>query len=318
MKSATELDTPAGKRDGLKNTRRALRRRRRRDNLWGYVFLSPWLIGFFLLTLGPMLVSLYLAMTDFDLFTAPEWVGLGNFVQMFTDDPKFMNSLRVTFTFVALGVPLELAFALIVALALNRGLRGLGFYRSVYYVPSLLGGSVAIAVLWRQVFGGEGLMNQFLALFGIQGPSWISDPSYSIYTLIVLNIWQFGAPMVIFLAGLRQIPSDLYDSAAVDGASRMRIFFRITIPLLSPVIFFNLVLRIVQAFQAFAPAYIISNGSGGPLDSTLFYTLYIYQEGFVNFRMGYASALAWFLLVTIMAITAINFALSKYWVYYEN
>lgn len=294
------------------------RRRAHRDNLWGYLFLLPWLVGLFLLTLGPMLASLYLAFTDFDLFTAPAWIGLDNFVRMFTVDPEFIASLRVTFIYVALGVPLELVFALAVAVALNRGLRGLDFYRSVYYLPSLLGGSVAIAVLWRQVFGGEGLLNQFLAVFGVDAPSWVSDPQYALYTLVVLHVWQFGAPMVIFLAGLRQIPQEFYDAAAVDGAGRVARFLRITIPLLSPVIFFNLVLRVIGSFQAFTPAYIISDGSGGPIDSTLFYTLYLYQEGFVNFRMGYASALAWFLLLIIAALTAVNFAASRYWVHYEN
>ncbi|SED50001.1 carbohydrate ABC transporter permease [Ruania alba] len=294
------------------------RRRRHRDNGWGYLFLAPWLAGLFLLTLGPMLASLYLAFTDFDLFTTPEWVGASNFITMFTDDESFLASLRVTATYVAIGVPLELLMALGVALALNRGLRGLSLYRSVYYLPSLLGGSVAIAVLWRQVFGGDGLVNQFLAMFGIHGPSWISDPDYALHTLIVLHVWQFGAPMVIFLAGLRQIPQELYDAASVDGAGRLAKFIKVTIPMLSPVIFFNLVLRLINSFQAFTPAYIISGGSGGPVDSTLFYTLYLYKEGFVNFRMGYASALAWFLLAVIAILTAINFLASKYWVHYER
>ena len=294
------------------------RRRRHRDNGWGYLFLLPWLLGFFLLTLGPMLVSLYLSFTDFDLLTSPGWVGWDNYVRMFTSDPKFLQSLKVTGLYVGLSVPLELAFALLVAVLLNRGLRGMAFYRSVYYLPSLFGGSVAVAVLWRELFGDSGLVNSLLGVVGLHGQAWISDPSYSLYTLVVLQVWQFGAPMVIFLAGLRQIPKVYYDAAAVDGAGVLNRFFRITLPLLSPVLFFNLVLRIIHAFQAFASAFIISGGSGGPSESTLFYTLYLYQEGFVNFRMGYASALAWFLLVVVAVLTAVNFLFSRYWVHYER
>ncbi|TDE00203.1 carbohydrate ABC transporter permease [Jiangella asiatica] len=295
-----------------------VKRRRYRDNVWGYVLLLPWLLGFVLLTVGPMLASLVLSFTDFDLLSAPNWVGLENYVRMLTDDDRFTKSLQVTTTYVLLGVPLELAFALLVAIVLNRGLRGLDFYRSAFYLPSLLGGSVAIAVLWRQVFGRDGLVNDVLSVFGIEGPSWISDPSYSLFTLVVLNVWQFGAPMVIFLAGLRGIPDELYEAAAVDGAGVLRRFWSITIPLLTPIIFFNLVLRLINSFQAFTPAFIISGGTGGPTDSTLFYTLYLYQEGFAYFRMGYASALAWILLLIIAAVTAVNFALSKYWVNYDR
>lgn len=289
-----------------------------RDGLWGYVFLAPWLLGFFLLTLGPTVASLLLSLTDYDLLSTPSWVGLDNYERMLTDDAKFLASLKVTSIYVLVGVPLELAFALLVAVVLDRGLRGLDFYRSVFYLPSLLGGSVAIAVLWRQVFGRDGQVNSLLSMLGIDGPSWIADPDYSLSTLIILNVWQFGAPMVIFLAGLRSIPAELYEAAAVDGAGRVRRFLSVTIPLLTPVIFFNLVLRLINSFQAFTPAYIVSGGTGGPADSTLFYTLYLYQEGFVRFRMGYASALAWTLLLIVGALTAINFALSRYWVHYER
>ncbi len=301
-------------------TARRTRRRRRtgQQNGWALVFLGPWLIGLLVFTAGPMLASLYLAFTDYDLLTAPDWSGLDNFRRMFTSDPVFLQSLKVTLTYVVVGTPLELIFALAVAVVLNRGLRGLDFYRSILYLPSLFGGSVAIAVLWRRVFSGDGLLNQVLALVGIDGPAWISNPSYALGTLIVLEVWQFGAPMVIFLAGLRQIPQEYYDAASVDGAGRWQQFWRVTLPLLSPVIFFNLALQIIKAFQAFAPAFIISNGSGGPADSTLFYSLYLYQEGFVNFNMGYASAMAWFLLVIAGAITAANFLFGRYWVHYGD
>ncbi|MCB1835835.1 MAG: sugar ABC transporter permease, partial [Geminicoccaceae bacterium] len=183
----------------------------------------------------------------------------------------------------------------------------------------LLGASVAIAVLWRQLFGGEGLVNQLIHMVtGLQGPAWLTHPDYALSTLIILAIWQFGSPMIIFLAGLRQVPQDLYEAASMDGASGWRQFRKITLPLLAPVIFFNLVLQTIEAFKAFTQAYIVSGGLGGPVDATLFYSLYLYEEAFANFRMGYASALAWLLLVIIAIFTAITFATSKYWVYYED
>lgn len=284
----------------------------------GYLFLSPWLIGFFCLTLGPALASLYLSFTRFDLLTAPEFIGAQNYVRMVTADPKFAASMKVTLLYVALSVPFKLAFALAVAMILNRGMRGLPVYRAIFYLPSLLGTSVAIAVLWRQLFAADGLVNSLLAQFGIVGPSWISNPNYSIYTLVILSVWQFGSPMIIFLAGLRQIPVDMYEAASLDGASPSRQFWRITLPLLSPVIFFNLVIQVIEAFKAFTPAFVISGGSGGPINSTLFYTLYLYQEGFSYFRMGYASALAWVLVVIIAIFTAISFLTTRYWVHYDD
>lgn len=245
-------------------------------------------------------------------------MGLDNYARMLTDDPHFVNAVRVTLIYVVFSVPLSGAFALLVAVLLNRPVRGVGVYRAAYYLPSLLGGSVAVAILWRQIFGADGLINDALSYFGIVGPSWISTPEYAIYTLVLLHIWQFGSPMLIFLAGLKQIPAELYDAAAVDGAGKVRAFFRITLPMLSPIIFFNLVLQTVNAFKAFTPAFIISGGIGGPADSTLFYTLFIYQEGFGNFRMGYASALAWVLLLVTAAFTALAFRSSKYWVHYAD
>jgi multiple sugar transport system permease protein len=284
----------------------------------GYLFLLPWLIGFFGLTLGPMVSSLYLSFTHFDLLTAPRWAGVDNYVRMFTADPKFATSMRVTMFFVIFSVPLKLAFALGVALLLNRGMKGLSFYRALFYLPSLLGASVAIAILWRQIFAADGLVNKFLALFGIIGPSWISNPNYSLWTLIILSIWQFGSPMIIFLAGLRQIPQDMYEAASLDGASKWRQFWKITLPLLTPVVFFNAIIQTIEAFKSFTPAFIISGGTGNPINSTLFYTLYLYQEAFGFFRMGYASALAWVLLALVAIFTAFSFLTSKYWVHYDD
>jgi multiple sugar transport system permease protein len=293
-----------------------------REPVWqgsaaGYLFLTPWLIGFFGLTLGPALVSLYLSFADFDLLRNPKWIGAANYVRIATADPKFIEAMHVTFAYVALAVPLKLVFALAVAVILNKGISGLPLYRAMFYLPSLIGASVAIAVLWRQLFEGDGLFNQFLALFGVRGPSWVSNPDYALYTLVALSIWQFGSPMIIFLAGLRQLPADVYEAAEIDGASRLQQFWKITLPLLTPVIFFNVVVQTIDAFKAFTPAFIISGGTGGPIDSTLFYTLYLYQEAFAYFRMGYASALAWILVVIVATFTAFAFLTSRYWVHYD-
>nr|WP_244519517.1 sugar ABC transporter permease [Aureimonas jatrophae] len=279
----------------------------------------PWLVGFFGLTLGPALASLYLSFTDYDLIRSPNWVGAANYVRIATADPKFAAAMQVTFLYVALSVPLKLVFALLVAMAFNRGLKGLTVYRAIFYLPSLLGSSVAIAVLWRQLFASDGLVNLALwKLFGIEGPSWVSNPDYALYTLVVLAVWQFGSPMIIFLAGLRQIPADMYEAAEIDGASKTRQFFRITLPLLTPVIFFNAVIQTIDAFKAFTPAFVISEGTGGPINSTLFYTLYLYQEAFGFLRMGYASALAWILVLIVALFTAFSFLSARYWVHYDD
>jgi multiple sugar transport system permease protein len=292
--------------------------RRVDTRLAGYLFLLPWFVGFFCLTLGPTLSSLYLSFTDFNLLQPPRWIGWQNYARMFDADPRFRGAVEVTLEYVVFSVPAKLVFALGVALLLDKGIRGLTVYRALFYLPSLLGASVAIAVLWRQIFSADGAVNAVLALFGVAGPSWISNPATALYTLVLLSVWQFGSPMIIFLAGLRQIPQDLYEAASMDGASKLRQFRRITLPLLAPVIFFNLVLQTIDAFKAFTSAFIVSGGTGGPIDSTLFYTLYLYEEGFGNFRMGYASAMAWVLLIAIAAFTAAAFLTSKYWVFYED
>jgi multiple sugar transport system permease protein len=310
------IDADARRARGATAPRRLTRAQK--ENLAGYLFLLPWLCGLFLLTAGPLLASLYLSFTRYDFFDTPKWVGLDNYATLFGDDPRYLHATGVTVQYVLVSVPLQLAFALLMALLLNRGLRGLSFYRAVYYLPSLLGGSVAIAIMWRQVFGSEGLLNQVLALVGVEGRSWIANPEYALYTLVLLRVWQFGSPMVIFLAGLKQIPQELYDAAAVDGAGLLSQFRGITIPLLTPLIFFNLILQMIGAFQAFTPAFIVSNGSGGPVDSTLFYTLYLYQQVFTSFKMGYGSAMAWVLLVILASATAFAFRTSRYWVHYED
>lgn len=293
-------------------------RRKRQANLEAYLFLLPWFGGLVLLTAGPLFASLYLSFTNFDLLQAPTWIGLTNYVDLFTSDPRYIRALKVTFTYVLIGVPLNLGFALLVAIMMNQKVAGLGLFRSIYYLPSLLGGSVAVAVMWRQLFGRSGAVNDLLSVFGVEQTNWISNPRYALYTLILLHVWQFGSAMIIFLAGLQQVPKELYEAAEIDGANRFQKFLNVTLPLLTPVIFFNLVLGVINSFQAFTSAYIVSGGSGGPADSTMFYTLYLYQEGFMNFRMGYASAMGWVLLLIIGAFTALNFMASSRWVFYGD
>ncbi len=288
------------------------------DNKSALVFMTPWLIGLVGITLIPMVASFALAFTDYSLLAPPKFVGLDNITKMI-GDTRLHNSLVVTFIYVFVGVPLQLIAALILAVLLNQGMKGLSFYRSVFYLPSLLGGSVAIAILWRQMFGANGLINQVGGMLGFENlPGWVSNPDTALGTIILLHVWTFGSPMIIFLAGLRQIPEMYYEAASVDGATKFAQFFRITIPLLTPIIFFNVVLQVINAFQSFTQAFVVSGGTGGPSDSTMFYTLYLYIKGFTQFDMGYASAMAWLLLIIVAVFTAINFFVSKFWVFYDD
>jgi multiple sugar transport system permease protein len=268
-----------------------------------------------------MIGSLILSFTNYDLlspWSELDWVGVRNYTRMFTDDPHYWHAVNVTVVFALVAVPLKLAAALGVAVLLNKERRGTGLFRGLFYLPSLLGGSVALALVWRAMWNDDGAVNGFLALIGINGYNWINEPDFALHTLVVLAVWQFGAPMVIFLAGLKQIPKELYEAAAVDGAARWRSFLHITLPGLSPVIFFNLVLETINGFQGFTSAYVVSGGTGGPVDSTLMYTLYLYQSGFTDYEMGYASAMAWVFLVAIAVITAVLFSTGKFWVHYGD
>jgi multiple sugar transport system permease protein len=291
---------------------------RRAENRAGYMFLLPWFAGLFGVTIVPMLASLYLSFTNYSVMNVPRWIGLANYDDMFNNDPQFDHAVAVTIKYVGWSVPLILVFSLLIAATLNRGLRGLAIYRSLFYVPSLIGASVGIGLLWREVFGPRGVFNKLLAVFGIQGKGWTVHPLYALDTVIGLHVWTFGASMVIFLAALRQIPSSYYEAASMDGASRFQQFRRITLPLLTPVIFFNLVLLTIGSFQSFTQAFVVSRGSGGPVDSTLLYTLYLYQRAFVHLDMGYASAMAWVLLVAIACVTGFMFWTSRLWVFYGD
>jgi len=298
--------------------RPALRARSIRETLTGYGFLVPWLLGFFGLTLGPMLYSLYLSFTKYNIFTAPKWVGLDNYIRLFTNDPEFAHSSMITLVYVLVGTPVKLAAALGIALLLNYRDRGAGFFRSSFYAPSLIGASVSVAIVWRAMFNTDGPVDQGLSLFGIHLGGWVGNVDLVVPMMIILAIWQFGAPMVIFLAGLKQVPQDLYEAAEMDGAGAIRRFWNVTIPMLSPVIFFNLVLELINAFQVFAPAYIISNGSGGPAGMTNFFTVMLYKTGFGDARMGYAAAMAWVLLIVVAILAAMLFRTQKSWVHYAG
>lgn len=290
----------------------------RRETAVGYGFLIPWLIGFVGLTVGPMLYSLYLAFTKYNLFTDPEWIGFDNFTRMFTEDPNFIQSVQITLVYVLVGTPIKLAAALAIAMLLNYRDQGSGFFRSSFYAPSLIGASVSVAIVWRAMFSDNGPVDSSLSLFGIDLGGWVGNVQLVIPMMILLAVWQFGAPMVIFLAGLKQIPQELYEAAEVDGAGPVRKFRSVTIPMLSSVIFFNLLLETINAFQVFASAYIISNGSGGPAGMTNFYTLYLYKRGFADLQMGYAAAMAWVLVVVVAIIAFILFKTQKSWVHYAG
>lgn len=282
----------------------------------GLLYILPWIIGLLVFQLYPFIASFYYSLTDYNMVKTPNFVGLDNYRKILTDDPGFVQSLKVTSIYVLIAVPIKLAFALFVAVILNAKLRAINFFRTVYYLPSILGGSVAISVLWRFLFMRDGVVNGLLGRIGIPSIDWLGNPDVALYTLSLLTVWQFGSSMVLFLAGLQQVPSELYEAGAIDGASRVRRFFKITVPLLTPIVLFNLVMQMVNAFQEFTGAFVITNG--GPMKSTYLYALKLYEEAFTFFKMGYASALSWILFVIIMAVTAVIFKSSNYWVHYED
>lgn len=289
-----------------------------RDNTVGYVFALPFIIGFLGFTIVPMIVSLYFSFTNYNMISAPQWVGLKNYVRMFTEDNRFVNSVGVTLKYVFISVPLKLIFALIVAFLLTRKSKAVSVYRSVYYIPSLIGGSVAVSLVWKQLFSTKGLINNILHSLGTARISWFGDEHAAVWPLILMAIWQFGSSMIIFAAGLTQIPASYYEAARIDGAGIVKQFFFITLPSLSPVILFNLVMQMITGFMSFTQTYVISNGTGDPNDATNFFALYIYNQAFKYFDMGYASAMAWILLILISLITFIIFKTSSTWVFYEN
>jgi multiple sugar transport system permease protein len=296
---------------------RKRRRRRPGDGAAGYLFLSPWIIGMLLLTIGPMAASLYLSFTDYNLFTSPEWIGLENYRRML-GDARWLQSVRVTLLYVLIAVPIKLAAALGVAMLLNNRRRAQGFYRAAFYGPSLIGASVSVAIVWRALFSDDAVVDRLMRSVGVATGGWLGNPDYSLLMLVLLAVWQFGAPMVIFLAGLKQVPPELYEAAHVDGAGPWRRFRSITLPMISPVLFFNLLLETINSFQIFTSAYVIGGKNGSPAGSTLFYTVHLYGQGFSDFRMGYASAMAWMLLLGIGLVTIVLFRTARGWVHYSG
>lgn len=282
----------------------------------GLAYIAPWLIGFMIFQLYPFITSLYYSFTNFNMIKAPAFVGIQNYVNIFTKDKYFWNSLKVTLYYVLMAVPMKLAFALIIAMILNMKLRCINLFRTAYYLPSILGGSVAVSVLWRFLFSKTGVINALLASAGIQGPAWLGDTRTALFTVSLLTVWQFGSSMVIFLAGLKQIPQELYEAAEVDGIGRIGKFFRITLPMISSILFFNLLMQMVNAFQEFTGVFVITGG--GPMYSTHLYGMMLYDNAFTKYKMGYASALSWILFIIILLFTALAFKSSSYWTYYED
>lgn len=282
----------------------------------GFFYIMPWVIGFLVFTLYPMLSSLYFSFTDFSVANTPKWLGLQNYIELFTKDRLALPSMLTTFQYVFISVPMKLIFALLVAMILNQKLKGMNFLRTVYYLPSILGGSVAIAVLWRFLFRNDGIVNLILAQVGLPTLEWIGSPKLALWTVALLGVWQFGSSMVLFLAALKQVPTELYEAARVDGASSLRQFFCITLPMISPILFFNAIMQLINAFQEFTGPYVITGG--GPLNSTYVFAIHLYNSAFRYFRMGYASALSWVLFLVILVFTLILFRFSDKHTYYQD
>ncbi|MDF2834590.1 MAG: transporter permease [Paenibacillus sp.] len=292
------------------------RRKRKPGSLVAYLYISPWLIGFIVLTLVPFVASFIYSFTDYNMVRSQSFVGFANYIEIFTNDPVFVQSLRVTLLYVAIAVPLKLIVALLVAMLLNVKMRGISVYRTIYYLPSILGGSVAVSVLWRFMFMREGLVNEMLSYFSIPPINWLGDPSLALFTITLLPVWEFGSSMVLFLAGLKQVPAELYEASKVDGASRARTFFSVTLPLLTPIVLFNLIMQTINAFQQFTAAFVITDG--GPMKSTYLYGMMLYDNAFQFFKMGYASAQSWILFLIILAFTFVLFKSSGRWAHYED
>jgi len=289
---------------------------RRKEALAAYLFVSPWLLGFLLWTLGPMLFSLFLSFTEYNITRPPAFLGVNNYVRAVTRDPLFWQSLKVTFTYAIFAIPLNLVFGFTIALLLNQDIPGVSVWRTIYYLPSVVSG-VAVSMLWMLVFQPQfGVLNYLLRLVGIKGPAWLFSPTWVLPAFVIMSLWGVGGGMVIYLAGLQGIPTALYEAAEIDGANWWRRLWRITLPMMSPTIFFNLVMGIISTFQIFTSAYVMT--AGGPMNASLFYNLYLYTHAFSNLKMGYASMLAWILFAIIMTLTLLAIRSSAAWVYYEG
>lgn len=287
-----------------------------RRKIEGLLYLTPWMIGILVFVIYPFAMSFYYSLTDYTMLNEPSFVGLENYRKIFFEDPTFMISLKATIKFVVFTVPFKLAFALLIAYIMNSKLKGIGFFRTAYYIPSILGANVAIAMLWQFLFKADGFINMALGAIGLSPVEWFSSTAGAMATIIILRVWQFGSAMVIFLNALTEVPAELYEAASIDGASKFKQFFSVTLPQLSPIIFFNLILQLVQAFQEFDGPYLVTGG--GPMKTTYLLPMYIYDSAFKMFEMGYSSALSWILFLLIMIFTAILFKTSKSWVFYGD
>ena len=296
---------------------RTLTQRMNTPQAAGYVFILPFIIGFLSFMALPMILSFAFSFTKYNILESPEFIGFGNYITMFTGDPKFWKVFGVTMYYVVFSVPLRLVMALVVAMLLVKSTKLSGFYRAVFYLPSIIGSSVAVAILWKRMFASDGVINALLNTIGIESKiAWLGRTDTALWTLIILAVWQFGSSMLIFLSGLKQIPVSLYEAATVDGATGIQRFFKITLPMLTPTIFFNLINQLISGFMAFTQSYIITQGK--PRDTPLFYTVYMYQNSFTYNKMGYGCAMAWFMVLVVGILTLILFKTQKYWVYYDS
>ena len=288
---------------------------KRHETILGWLMVSPWLIGFICFSALPMFASLIISFTEWDMLSKPEWVGFENYKTLFFEDPLALHSLNITILFTIVSIPLNIVFGLALAMLLNTSIRGLAIFRTIYYLPAILSG-VAVALMWRWIFSTEfGLLNALLSMIGIEGPAWLTDRIWVLPSFVIMRLWSVGGGMIIYLAGLQSIPTNLYEAANIDGANWWHRTRFITLPMLSPTIFFQLIVGFIFSMQIFTEAFIMTNG--GPADASLFYLLYLYRTAFQYFDMGYASALAWVLFVVILVLTIILFKTGKSWVYYE-
>jgi len=288
----------------------------KRETILGWLMVSPFLIGFVCFTAIPMIASLIISFTEWDMLSNPEWIGFDNYKTLFFEDPLALHSLNITILFTIVSIPLNIVFGLALAMLLNTSIRGLSIFRTIFYLPAILSG-VAVALMWRWIFSSEfGLLNTLLSIIGIEGPAWLTDRIWVLPSFVIMRLWSVGGGMIIYLAGLQSIPTNLYEAANIDGANWWHRTRFITLPMLSPTIFFQLIVGFIFSMQIFTEAFIMTNG--GPADASLFYLLYLYRQAFQYFDMGYASALAWVLFIVILLLTIIIFKTGRFWVYYEG
>ena len=287
-----------------------------RNYKWGILFISPWLVGFFGLQLYPLLQSLYYSFTDFSILSDGKWIGIRNYAELFNTDRYFWKSFKLTVKYAFMTVPMKLLFALFIAMILNMKLKFINIFRTIYYLPSIMGGSVAVSILWKFMFMKEGIVNRFLGMVGIPAINWLGMPDTALFTISLLVVWQFGSSMVLFLAGLKNVPQELYEAASVDGATKVRQFFSITLPMISPIILFNFMMQTINALQEFTAVSVITNG--GPNHGTYLMGLKIYEDAFSTLKMGYASATSWILFLVVLMITSLLFKSSDAWVFYND